>query len=659
MAFDFKPPYMGVAYYPEDWPEEEIDTDIIKMKQRGINCVRIAEFAWNRLEPSDGEFDFTFFHRVVDKMTAAGIAVIMCTPSCTPPRWFTKRYPEAHAVRENGMVTEHGGRRDMCSNSPVYNTYALRIAEEMAKSFKNEKGVIGWQIDNEIYTGNTGCFCNNCVQKFRLGLKKRFKTIDALNNAWNLGIFSQWYSDFDDIQAPRNAWQNPHLKMAWQIFQNDSHIDFVGRQADALKKYVTVPVGTDVMPVHGMDLRRMHKKLDIVEFNHYNTPEDMFKCVMWMSYLRTIKERPFWNTETATNWNGSTAIGQSIKPEGWCRLNSWLPLALGGEANMYWLWRTHWGGHELMHGAILDTDGRAMHTDSEVIKTAREFELAKDFINSTKVSAKAALHFTSLSWNMFMQQPLVNDNDYGTSMWNRFYAPLAELGVTTDVIDAEEDVEKYKFIFSPMLPCLEDGCVGERMEKWVRNGGIWVVGPMSDIRNSEGARFTDRFYGSLERIMGFERRFAVPDKEDSIAVAFADGTPFAADTWYEVNDCGACEALAYITNGHSALKGKPIILKRRVGKGVIVLLGTFPDRDALKKLLKPLLNEAGICTECAAEGIVAIRRDGLKSGLTVLDIAGKGGKLKLEKPAFDLLTGRKYVDEIELEPYGVAVLEEK
>ena len=39
---------------PEDWSEENIDQDIVKMKECGFNVVRIAEFSWKKMEPSEG-----------------------------------------------------------------------------------------------------------------------------------------------------------------------------------------------------------------------------------------------------------------------------------------------------------------------------------------------------------------------------------------------------------------------------------------------------------------------------------------------------------------------------------------------------------------------------------------------------------------------------
>jgi len=70
---NIKPPYLGCAYYPEDWPVEEIEKDAAKMKAIGIQVARIAEFAWSRMENTEGVFTFDWLHHVVD---ADGIAVL-------------------------------------------------------------------------------------------------------------------------------------------------------------------------------------------------------------------------------------------------------------------------------------------------------------------------------------------------------------------------------------------------------------------------------------------------------------------------------------------------------------------------------------------------------------------------------------------------------
>ena len=89
-----KPPYFGVAYYPETWDEDLIDVEIQRMLNLGINLVRIGEFAWKKDEPEEGKYSFEWLHRVVDKLEEAGISVVMGTPTAAPPIWLVKKYPD-------------------------------------------------------------------------------------------------------------------------------------------------------------------------------------------------------------------------------------------------------------------------------------------------------------------------------------------------------------------------------------------------------------------------------------------------------------------------------------------------------------------------------------------------------------------------------------
>ena len=499
---NIKPPYLGCAYYPEDWPVEEIEKDAAKMKAIGIQVARIAEFAWSRMENTEGVFTFDWLHHVVDTLAKYGIATVLGTPTATPPVWLSRKYPDVLMEQEHGRRTQHGGRRHCCSNNEHYREYSGRIVEKMAQEFANDENVIGWQIDNEIYSFGNGCMCPVCAEKFKQRLKAKYGTVDALNKAWNLTIFSQEYNFFDEIPTPRDAWVNPHHRLEWKIFQQESIVEFVTMQAEILKKYVKVPVGTDVMPVNGMNYLHLNKKLDIVQFNHYNNPDNLSHCSMWFDFLRNIKDRPFWNTETSTCWNGSANIPQSVKPEGFCYANSWLPIALGGEANMYWLWRTHWGGHEIMHGSVLDACGRPMHIYNEVKKIAKDYVRAGYFLNRTKVTTPIAVHYPSLSWNFFETQGIVQGFRYQDSVIQNVYEPIAQRGMRPDLLEAAQDFSQYKVLFAPFVPSLENEGLGERIRQWVENGGVWVVGPMTDNRNIDGARYKDRPFGMLEEFLG-------------------------------------------------------------------------------------------------------------------------------------------------------------
>ena len=44
---------IGVDYYPEQWPEQMWEQDADRMKECGVKVVRMAEFAWSRMEPEE------------------------------------------------------------------------------------------------------------------------------------------------------------------------------------------------------------------------------------------------------------------------------------------------------------------------------------------------------------------------------------------------------------------------------------------------------------------------------------------------------------------------------------------------------------------------------------------------------------------------------
>ncbi len=130
-----KKPFMGCAYYPEDWAEEQIDYDISMMKKAGITCARIGEFAWRKMEPERGRYDFKWLHDVVDRLGEAGISVVMGTPTATPPIWLIREYPDVAVLNESGIRKNHGGRRHCCSNNPRYIEACDSIVHAMGREF--------------------------------------------------------------------------------------------------------------------------------------------------------------------------------------------------------------------------------------------------------------------------------------------------------------------------------------------------------------------------------------------------------------------------------------------------------------------------------------------------------------------------------------------
>ena len=651
-------PFLGCAYYPEDWDDDQLSYDINMMKEAGIACARIGEFAWRKMEPAPGQYEFDWLHRVVDALGEAGIAVVLGTPTATPPVWLGEAHPDVFVLHENGTRAQHGGRRHCCSNNPHYLAACDGIVRAMGREFGSDPNVIGWQLDNEILSWGTGCTCEYCVNAYHERLKREYGTVENLNARWNLNLFSQAYDRFEQVPGDWNAWHNPHLKYEWAAAHYDADIAFIHRQAALLREYTKAPIGTDMMPTNAMDYETMCGKMDVVMYNHYNTPENLSDAVFWFDFLRTLKDRPFWNTETATTWNGSTAISQVLKPEGFCRVNSWLPVAMGGECNMYWLWRQHWAGHELLHGSVLSPEGRPTHTFGEVQRTAAEFAKAADFLNGTKVTTPVALHFTSKSWQLSAQQKFFEGNSYVGNV-KAVHRSLVRCGARPDVIGAGHALSDYKLLVSPCVMTLEDGDMAEKIRAFVENGGVWVAGPMTDVRNGIGAHYTDRAMGMLEDWLGVRLEYSVPTDGTVLRTAWEDGTALEVRHWAELYTLQGGERLAAVTGGHSALTGKSLISRHRVGKGEVILCGALPEPDDLDRLLRIALADAQVpAFEVEGALHVAPRRGETENGLVLCETGCAPASLQITSPMTDLLTGETFRETVPVEPYGVRILTE-
>jgi len=77
----------GVAYYPEHWTPADRAEDPGRMAEAGVNVVRMAEFAWDRIEPAPGRFDFSLFDETIARLGSVGIDTILCTPRAAASWW--------------------------------------------------------------------------------------------------------------------------------------------------------------------------------------------------------------------------------------------------------------------------------------------------------------------------------------------------------------------------------------------------------------------------------------------------------------------------------------------------------------------------------------------------------------------------------------------
>lgn len=448
------------------------------------------------------------------------------------------------------------------------------------------------------------------------------------------------------------------------MFQADSYVEFANHQADLLHEWVRQPIGTDMMPLLGLDYEKIHRKLDVVQYNHYNRPDNLWQCGFWMDMVRSLKDVPWWNTETSTCWNGSTAANGYREP-GFCRANTWMAYALGGEANLYWLWRAHRTGQELMHGSVVSSQGRPLHIFGEVQEIARGLDAARDFLNETRPARSGlAMHVSTMAWWLFTHQGMVKDFVYIQALLERVYRPMMQAQLRPSVIHPAQPLDPYRLICSPLLPVLGEAGLQDRLGKWIESGGTWVAGPFTDIRDAHAAKFRHAPYGILEDWAGVYCKYEIPGDPRDFALRWSDGRTSKGSVWYDAFEPRDCEVLAVYSEG--PMQGLAAAVRRKMGQGQIILLGTMPVAEDWQHLLESMGGPLGIAPAAkASSNLLVVPRvekaqAGLAGakvrGLVVVEHENRPGMIELPQPAVDLLTGRSHRGTMQVGPYAVAVL---
>src|SRR5919202_1815539 len=177
----------GVAYYDEYMPYARLDQDVRMMLEAGINVVRIAESTWSTQGPQNGVFDFSSVDRVLAAMHAAGIAVIVGTPTYALPTWLVKPHPEVLAETAHGPG-RYGRHQNMDLTHPAFLFHAERIIRKLIGHVADHPAVIGFQTDNE--TKHYGTAGPNVQVLFVKYLRATFGDLATINREFGLAYWS-------------------------------------------------------------------------------------------------------------------------------------------------------------------------------------------------------------------------------------------------------------------------------------------------------------------------------------------------------------------------------------------------------------------------------------------------------------------------------------
>ena len=656
----------GAAYYTEYMPCERLDEDMKMMRAAGFTTIRIGESTWSTVEPRPGEYDFSYIDRVIDAAEKSGILVIVGTPTYAVPSWLVNLDADVLATTSKGK-NRYGTRQNMDITNSTFRKYAEGVIRAMVSHTAPRKNVIGFQIDNETKYYDTA---GPVVQKlFRENLIERFKTPEAMNDAFVLHYWSNAIHDweeFPDVTGTINA----GLGCAFDRFRRQLAADFLHWQADIVREYLRPdqfitqnfdfdwqsfgPQNTQdgyswgVQPgINHFDAVNAVTLVGTDIYHHTQDKLDGMTIAFGGDEMWALKKQNYLVCECQAQ-----AFKSWLPYPGQLRLQAYSHIASGAMGLMYWNWHSIHNGYETYWRGLLSHDFGTNPTYEEACRIGKELrENAGSLAGISKHSRTALLvsneALSALQW--FPTDENLSYNDI--VLW--MYEALYRQNIACDVIFTEEaDWSRYDMLVIPALYTASEELI-TRIRRFTEAGGTVFASFRSFVANGDATVYHDAQPHGLTDCFGMTyNQFTQPEE------VFIEGVE--ACYWMELLKPKTAKTVFHYTHRHW---GKyAACTKNHYGKGTAWYLGCWIPGEQLEKLLAQAADEAGILVP--PEHFPVILREGINQYGEklhfLLHYQDMPGKTVSRWKAEELLTGKQYYpgDTIPLEAWGVCILKE-
>ncbi|WP_195818995.1 beta-galactosidase [Roseobacter sp. MH60115] len=592
---------LGVCYYPEHWPEEMWPADAAEMVAAGISWVRIGEFAWSRIGSEPGVFAFDWLDRAIEVLSSAGLKIVLGTPTCTPPRWMLERFPDMLAVDAQGHTRGFGSRRHYCFSHAGYRAASGKIAEVLGDRYGRDARIHAWQIDNEYGCHDTILSYSDAARDaFRTWLTERYKSIDALNEAWGNVFWSMEYRSFDEIDLPNLTvtQPNPSHELAFRRFSSDQVVAYHEVQVAALRARSDAPLIHNYMGrVLDFDHFKVGASIDIASWDSYpigflsdrleGTAEHKARYLQQGDpdmqafhhdlYRAVGRDGRWWVMEQQpgpVNW----APHNPAPLPGMVRLWSWEAFAHGAEVVSYFRWRQAPFAQEQMHAGLKRPDNAPAAGLAEAAQVGREIAEMPDIAMQ---QAPVALIFDYPSEWAWATLPQGEGFSYFRLMLDAYRA-LRRCGFSIDIVPSTtSDLSAYALVLAPGMATMPETL------RYALAGTVALVGPRSNTVTDE-LRIPTPMGPALPGLDVTATR--VESLPPYVARAVLGGG--AVQHWVEDLE-GSAEALI------EAETGEPVLM----GDGQMHYLGAWPNAELWERIVHGLAKEAGLPAQNLPEGL--------------------------------------------------------
>ncbi len=643
----------GGDYNPEQWPREVWHEDMRLFKLAHVDTVTLNVFSWARIQPSEDTYDFADLDEIMNLVRENGLNVCLATSTAAHSAWMAHRHPDVLRVGQDGMKRSFGARHNSCPNSPTYRHYAPLLAKKLAERYGDMGNIVAWHVSNE-YGGL--CYCENCAAAFRVWLRKRYGTIDAVNRAWNTSFWGHTFYDWEEIvpadfrseewsMGGRVRTNFQGISLDYRRFMSDSLLECFCLERDAIRAVTPdIPVTTNMMGLYyELDYGKWAKEMDFIAWDSYPSyGEPANFNILRHDVMRGVGGgKAFWlmeQTPSVSNWHQYCAL----KRPGVMRRLSYEAMARGADTVMFFQMRRSIGACEKYHGALIDHAGRSdTRVFREMAALGEELDKLGDVTLGGTTDARVALIFDWDNWWATSLSAGPSADIDAVSELARWHAALLDMNVPVDVVGVDAPLDKYAAVVAPMLYMVK-GDYDETLRGYVRRGGTLIATSFSGYVQENDLVMPGGYPGSLRDIFGVwvEEIDALPP--DRVNGFVYNGVRYPARLLCDVVHTEGAKALAHFETDFYA--GMPALTCNDLGEGHAYYVATCPDEALCAALLGDVLKAAGVAPIMdTPRGVIASVREN-ERGRIVYIINQTDGEQSVTLPfaGRDLLTGTAY-----------------
>jgi len=653
----------GADYYPEAWPESQWEKDAAMMREAGINVVRMGEFAWVKMEPQEGHFDFAWLDRAIELLSAHGIRTVLGTPTASPPAWLYAKYPGIAAMDATGVRYRFGSRRNYCIHSPDFFSATTRIVTAMAEHFKSNAAVIGWQIDNEL--GNPKCYDPASQAAFQAWCQRKYRSLDALNSAWGTVFWGHTFESWAEIPLPWNtpfATSNPSLALDFDRFWSDSTHAYLDLQAALLRRIAPGQAIThnEMGTFPDVDYSDLNRSIDFVAWDNYPTFQKDYAQYAGVGLAHDLmrgskSNQNFMIMEQQAGDGGWSVFFGRQAPASLYRVWAYQSVAHGADGICYFRWRTSRFGTEQYWEGILDQDSYRNSRYAMVSQVGKELQQLTPLLRESTVASPAALLVSPDSRWAQQIQPGVEDFDYDRQLHD-YYDALRRAGVSVDVVFPTSSLSAYRLVIAPVL-LVSDRALVDKLHAFVGSGGTLVLTFRSGVKDEHNVVTDQTLPGAFADLAGVAIHEFDPQVNEEQEVVGPGESRFPARTWSDILSPRTARVLATFGKGYYA--DKPAITENQWRKGWVYYVGTESKSPLFyDRLISLAANRSRIALNAHIPAGVelAVRQKGGTKIVFVLNYTGTDQTAPLDEAYQNALTGRPEPMDVPVPAYDVKVL---